>query len=654
MRSLQWLVLLCATAISQAQPVLRLKVPIDAIPGTIQAPPAARVHFIVQFYDPPTVETMLALIARGAALLQYVPDNAFLVALDDSVNLSGLGIRYAAPLSPPQKISPLITTPDPIVIRGYYVVEFHVDIDTSRARSVILNSPAQLVENPDLERRHLLVHIADPSREPEILAALASNDSIGYIFPASDDLVMGRPTASLGISPQYISTFGDGWDGPGQNPATLLYYFSHLTAQLPEAIVRSEILRALGEWAKVAQITWLPGASPAGDRTVNVLFATGDHGDGFPFDGVGGVLAHTFYPAPPTAEPLAGDMHFDDAETWHIGSDYDIFSVAVHESGHALGLGSSDNPGSVMYPYYKLRTGLSDDDKASILTLYAAQAGNPVPALLALSVETPPPSTTAATLSLSGTVTGGSGSVTVTWSSNTGMFGTAILNGTGWLASNIPLSIGFNSITVVATDALGSIFRTVGVTRAVGSSLALTVNPPPATTSSATLSLSGTVTSGSGTVAVTWFSSSGASGSASIGGANWLASSIPLIVGSNTITVVATDAAGSVSRVVSTIRTETPLPTRTDTTGPTLTITFPSTTSFATTSPSLTFAGTAADRSGVSSVTWSTNTGGAGTAAGTAQWTAVIPLLAGFNQVIVRAVDSVGNASWRTVVVTRR
>src|SRR5581483_8705987 len=262
------LVLLCVSAISLAQPVLRLKVPFDAIPGTIEAPPPARVHFIVQFYEPPSVETMLSLIARGAALIQYIPDNALLVTLDETVNLGGLGIRYAAPLSPSQKISPLIANGDPVVIRGYYLVEFHPDVGVADARSVILNSPASLVEHPDLERRHLMVHIADLSREQEVLAALAANDAIAYIFPASAEFVARQPTASLGNSAQYVATNGDGWDGPGLNAATLYYYFSHLTAQLPESSVRAEILRAMGEWAKVAQITWLPGGSPTGSRTV--------------------------------------------------------------------------------------------------------------------------------------------------------------------------------------------------------------------------------------------------------------------------------------------------------------------------------------------------------------------------------------------------
>ena len=366
-------------------------------------PPAA-VHVIVQFEDPPSADTLLTLAQRGATTVAFIPDNAVLVTMDATVSLAGLGVRYAAPLSPYQKISPLIAKGDPAVIQGYYLVEFHPDIDPSDARRLILNLPLlELLDNPDLASRHLLVHIPDPTREAEALASLAAQDAVAYIFPASRELIQGQPVATdFPVAPgflvasgevlgQLVSTFGDGWDGPGRNAATLYYVFSQLTAQLPDLLTQSEILRALEEWAKVAQITWLPGVSATANRTVDILFATGDHGDGFPFDGPGGVLAHTFYPSLPAAEPLAGDMHFDDAESWHVGSNYDVFSVAMHEAGHALGLGSSDNPDSVMYPYYRLRTGLSDDDKAAILSLYAAQTGTVPPSPLALTVNAPPP-----------------------------------------------------------------------------------------------------------------------------------------------------------------------------------------------------------------------------------------------------------------------
>jgi hypothetical protein len=642
-------------------PVLRLKVPPDPnAPAAFLPEPPAAVHVVVQFQDPPSPETLQALTVRGAKAVAFIPDNAVLTTMNAAVSLEGLPVHYSAPLSPYQKISPLIANEDPAVIRGYYLIEFHPDITQSDARRVILNLPVlELLDNPDLASRHLLVHVLDLTREAEALASLASQDSVAYIFPSAPELIQGQPVGvDLPVAPglllasgevlgQLVSSFGDGWDGPGRNPVTLDYFFSQLTSQLPDDVTKGEIVRALGEWAKVAQITWVQDASPTSDRTVNILFARGDHGDGFPFDGPGGVLAHTFYPSLPATEPLAGDMHFDDADSWHVGSNYDVFSVALHELGHALGLGSSDNPDSVMYPYYRPRTGLSDEDKAAILTLYAARSQT-VP--LAVTINSTPGTTTAMSVSLSGTVTGGTGTPTVTWSTTGGASGTASVSGTSWTAANIPLTVELNSITVTATDTSGSASQTVSVTRV--SALNLTVNTVPATTTSATISLSGTVVADDGPPAITWSTSAGASGLAMLNGPNWAAANIPLAVGSNTITITAVGETGSVFRTVNITRTVSP-PTG-DTAGPALTITYPSATSLATTQASLTFRGTASDPSGVANVTWSTNTGKAGTASGTTQWSAAIPLLVGFNQVVIRAYDTAGNMSWRSVVVTRR
>ena len=57
--------------------------------------------------------------------------------------------------------------------------------------------------------------------------------------------------------------------------------------------------------------------SPSSLADVHLQFAVRDHGDGFPFDGLGGVLAHTFYPH---SGRWSGDMHFDDDEHWTTGA----------------------------------------------------------------------------------------------------------------------------------------------------------------------------------------------------------------------------------------------------------------------------------------------------------------------------------------------
>ena len=129
---------------------------------------------------------------------------------------------------------------------------------------------------------------------------------MNYIFPASRELAQGIPSqayaaplTTTGAVTQYIPTYGNGWAGPGHGAATVGYVFSQMTAQLPASQAEAAIQQAMVELGKVAQVTWVQGANPTATQTVNIFFATYAHGDGYPFTGPGGVLAHTFYPAPP-------------------------------------------------------------------------------------------------------------------------------------------------------------------------------------------------------------------------------------------------------------------------------------------------------------------------------------------------------------------
>ncbi|HEX3315458.1 MAG TPA: matrixin family metalloprotease [Gemmataceae bacterium] len=136
------------------------------------------------------------------------------------------------------------------------------------------------------------------------------------------------------------------------------------------------VLKAAQVWAQQTNLNFAV-VSDSGADSGSGLDQQGDPtmGDirigGFDFQN-SGVLALTYMPPAVNNYSIAGDIGINTAQTFNInGNDYDLFTVMVHEFGHALGLDHSTSATAVMYPTYQgLDIGLGFDDIAGIQSIY--------------------------------------------------------------------------------------------------------------------------------------------------------------------------------------------------------------------------------------------------------------------------------------------
>ncbi|KAI8541555.1 hypothetical protein RHMOL_Rhmol08G0071100 [Rhododendron molle] len=130
----------------------------------------------------------------------------------------------------------------------------------------------------------------------------------------------------------------------------------------------SAVASAFSTWASQTPFTFSQSQDFA-SADLKIGFYRGEHGDGAPFNGQDGVLAHAF-------APTDGRFHYNGDYSFTMNpveGSYHLETVALHEIGHLLGLAHSDVEEAIMWPSIPAATikGLNDDDIQGINTLYA-------------------------------------------------------------------------------------------------------------------------------------------------------------------------------------------------------------------------------------------------------------------------------------------
>ena len=152
-----------------------------------------------------------------------------------------------------------------------------------------------------------------------------------------------------------------------------------LNASFATADWQAQFANAAAVWQKVANINFSQvsdNGSPWGSRGTSRATPGSATSGSAAMPCRAASLRSPISPPPANGGTNAGDMFFNTSQSWQInGTTYDLMTVAVHEFGHALGMGhSSGHRTASMYPAYNAtKEAVNTDDTSGIRTIYNAR-----------------------------------------------------------------------------------------------------------------------------------------------------------------------------------------------------------------------------------------------------------------------------------------